>query len=108
MNPEVKQKWVAALRSGNYEQGKNYLKTFNGKFCCLGVLCDILPDPGWHEVEEDDGQLGFKTGRLELAVLSDARKAEVGLSDVQTSLLMHMNDTGEDFNTIANHIEANL
>lgn len=33
-------KWVAALRSGEYTQGKFSLKSEDG-FCCLGVACDI-------------------------------------------------------------------
>jgi hypothetical protein len=41
MNPEIKAKWVAALRSGEYQQGKAHLQTGDGKFCCLGVLCDL-------------------------------------------------------------------
>lgn len=46
MNKEWKQKWTAALRSGEYVQGYNYLKlTDTGKakscFCVLGVLCDL-------------------------------------------------------------------
>ena len=41
MNKEIKEKWVAALRSGEYEQGKGMLKTEDGKYCCLGVLCDL-------------------------------------------------------------------
>lgn len=40
MNPIVKAKWVAALRSGEYEQGIGQLRLGN-TFCCLGVLCDI-------------------------------------------------------------------
>lgn len=40
MNPEVKQKWIDALRSGKYEQGSGKLRTPNG-YCCLGVLCDL-------------------------------------------------------------------
>ncbi len=40
MNPEIKQKWLNALRSGEYPQGRNSLRNING-FCCLGVLCDI-------------------------------------------------------------------
>ena len=31
---------VAALRSGNYKQGNEFLFK-EGKFCCLGVACDI-------------------------------------------------------------------
>lgn len=37
---KVKAKWVAALRSGKYEQGAGYLKTGN-TYCCLGVACVI-------------------------------------------------------------------
>lgn len=35
-----KAEWLAALRSGDYKQGQNYLKTRDG-MCCLGVACDI-------------------------------------------------------------------
>jgi hypothetical protein len=40
MNPEVKQKWIDALRSGEYEQGSEKLRSVSG-YCCLGVLCDL-------------------------------------------------------------------
>lgn len=40
MNFEIKQKWLTALRSGDYKQGKNFLKK-DGEYCCLGVLCDL-------------------------------------------------------------------
>lgn len=41
MNPEIKAKWLAALRSGEYKQGRGYLQNGKGEFCCLGVLCDL-------------------------------------------------------------------
>ena len=44
MNKEVKQAWIKALRSGEYEQGTGYLRSEDNKFCCLGVLCDIMKD----------------------------------------------------------------
>ena len=40
MNIEIKQKWVNALRSGEYEQGSEKLYSGRG-YCCLGVLCDL-------------------------------------------------------------------
>ena len=40
LKPEIKEKWVAALRSGEYKQTRGYLSNSNG-FCCLGVLCDL-------------------------------------------------------------------
>lgn len=41
MKTEIKKKWIEALRSGEYKQGRRMLKDNQGKFCCLGVLCDI-------------------------------------------------------------------
>lgn len=40
MLPEIKAQWVAALRSGDYQQGQGYLAR-DDKFCCLGVLCEL-------------------------------------------------------------------
>jgi hypothetical protein len=40
MNPEIKAKWLEALRGGNYKQGTHALKKHDC-FCCLGVLSDI-------------------------------------------------------------------
>jgi hypothetical protein len=40
MNPEIKARWVAALRSGEYQQTQGVLQNSEG-FCCLGVLCDL-------------------------------------------------------------------
>ena len=41
MNPRVKKLWVAALRSGQYRQGRHQLRTGNNCFCVLGVLCNL-------------------------------------------------------------------
>jgi hypothetical protein len=39
MNEPAK-KWVAALRSGEFEQGNGALRR-GDKFCCLGVACEL-------------------------------------------------------------------
>jgi hypothetical protein len=41
MNKEIKARWLAALRSGEYEQGQGQLVSEEGHYCCLGVLCDL-------------------------------------------------------------------
>jgi len=43
MKTEIADKWTTALRSGEYEQGRNYLAS-DGKFCCLGIACEIFAD----------------------------------------------------------------
>jgi len=41
----LKAKWVAALRSGKYKQGRGFLKAKDSEgdwtYCCLGVLCEV-------------------------------------------------------------------
>ena len=42
LDPDFKQKWVKALRSGEYKQGNgNLYKSDENCFCCLGVACLI-------------------------------------------------------------------
>lgn len=45
MNPEIKERWVAALTSGDYSQTSRKLGDENG-YCCLGVLCEIAVQDG--------------------------------------------------------------
>ena len=63
MNPTVKAKWVAALRSGEYTQSTGRLKT-EGGFCCLGVLCDLhhkeTNSPGWKQPHTDQGSTSYQ------------------------------------------------
>lgn len=42
MEPTVKNKWIEALRSGEFKQwhGSLYDENFDG-YCCLGVLCEL-------------------------------------------------------------------
>jgi hypothetical protein len=65
VNPEVKAKWVAALRSGKYRQGDQHvLNDGKGGFCCLGVLCDLYAkeaEVGWELLSYSGGM------RLQLA-----------------------------------------
>ena len=97
MDPEVKVKWVEALRSGQFKQGEGYLKTRDGCNCCLGVLAEITgiqSKPS--ECEIDDGS----TGWIPDDVMTFPRKVQLDLAD--------MNDRGTTFVKIANYIEVNL
>lgn len=44
LEQDLKKQWTASLRSDKYKdrQGKNMLKTPEGNFCCLGVVCDMF------------------------------------------------------------------
>ena len=64
MNKEIAKKWVEALRSGEYEQGRRALRSGDSKYCCLGVLCKIVEkevDGRWLPVYNENGDYGFST-----------------------------------------------
>lgn len=101
MNPELKAKWIAALRSGDYKQGRGVLRSPDESFCCLGVLCDISGMGQWiRRSYYADGTDGYAC--LPAAV---SRVAALSISEGR---LAKMNDHGKSFADIADYIEANL
>lgn len=126
MNKEIKQKWINALVSGKYQQGKGKLCRDN-KYCCLGVLAEELgvlgdypeSDPqGLHSI---DGKLATyrviptASGWKSHSVLTAKIRKEVGLSMEDQDLLIDMNDgigkfwgNSKPFSQIADWIEENL
>jgi hypothetical protein len=115
VNPEIKAKWVAALRSCEYQQGEDSLRTDN-KFCCLGVLCDLHSKETGIEWEvpwlgQPCMYLG-EEGLLPDAVVLWAEAADSSVGSVSisgsTSRLAEHNDDGCTFAEIADAIEAQL
>lgn len=43
LRADLRNRWIAALRSHQYPQIKGNLRTIDG-YCCLGVLCDLTPE----------------------------------------------------------------
>lgn len=68
MNPQIKQKWIDALRSGEYVQGYGQLRSEDNKFCCLGVLGDIYSKE--KRVEWEKNYSGLHTIEGQSAVLN--------------------------------------
>lgn len=50
-------KWINALRSGEYAQTKECLQNSDG-YCCLGVACEVLIPKGLQYVEEEGFLIG--------------------------------------------------
>jgi hypothetical protein len=108
-DPELKAKWVAALRSGEYKQGNGrlkryYFRTEEPAFCCLGVLCDVVKPEGWDgEVHNFSG----KSTQQEYPNLNSMK--ELGIYPSAVKALAKMNDEDKlPFNKIADYIEKNL
>lgn len=114
MNPEVKTKWLEALRSGNYFQGKEHLKVESGgvtRHCCLGVLCEVAIADGLDlDVKKVNQTYEFDTAAASLPiVVQDWSGILSGLGDfyntgVATNLAF-LNDRGQSFASIADVIE---
>lgn len=102
MNQEVKKLWVEALRSGKYKQGKHCLKTDDGRYCCLGVLCEVSGQP------YDSDWLGVPNDIVEWADL-DTWLPEVIDGSRGRTKLSHLNDASNfSFEQIADLIEEQL
>jgi len=114
---EVKPAWIAALRSGDYEQGQHYMRKVPAgehvpRYCCLGVLCDLVKD-GFGEWETSLGSyISSFLLKEEVPTRASVFPPE-GLSRSLTlnwdlkSKLARMNDSGASFEEIADYIEEN-
>ncbi len=129
--PDIKELWLKALRSGQYEQCKNKLRIDN-RYCCLGVLTDILLDRingEWvvHpsgicslQSKDMDNELGdYEDQFLPLSVCKltgTEHDIEVKLEPEHTEnfiprlrvTLSELNDAGLTFEEIAQYIEEQL
>lgn len=109
MKQDLKQAWLAALRSGKYRQGQGALKSVGGSYCCLGVLCEVA---GLKEKQLSCGSAAKafidKTGDYDVSYLPDGFAHEVDISATKQSALAEMNDDGKTFEQIADYIEQNI
>jgi len=90
LTKKLKEKWIKALRGGEYEQGKMDLHNLSDNtYCCLGVLAEIgdIVTVGNSYLDKND------------------RSCVKGLTIRNQTVLAEMNDAGKTFKTIANWIE---
>jgi hypothetical protein len=130
MKSQVKEKWIAALRSGEYSQGDGRLRSYKG-FCCLGVLCDLYSqeqDTNWEfrGVDECDMQMldyWYFDGESEFLPQSVMEWAGLSLPSPTVKMnveeedemswsyrdeISNLNDSGCSFTELANIIEKQL
>jgi len=117
MDPKIKRKWLAALRSGEYVQGKGNLLSIEESgehsFCCLGVLCDLHSrETGqkWEVKKYDNVFSGLYNVSRYLEncnILPSAVEKWAG-DNIPNWTLADMNDNGKSFKTIANYIEKEI
>lgn len=124
MKKSIAKRWIKALRSGEYEQGREVLRTSDGKFCCLGVLADMYRKErkkGWDAVVKDP--TGGDAKGTNYYYPSEAVCEWAGLNEYKGTPrggvrlergsrafgnLAQMNDEGCTFNMIADMIEKHV
>ena len=98
---EVYRLWIDALRSGKYPQTIYQLKR-DGKFCGLGVVCDLARKDGGPEWDDglyrdSDYQLPYQMSRF------------MGLTQGDQNRLADLNDKSHaTFAQIADYIEQRI
>lgn len=116
MDKKLKTKWLKALRSGKYTQGKGALRTADNKFCCLGVLVDVMDKKAWPKTTETvstlilgiDAQVECYVAENNGTGISPETRDRIGLKGSIHSDLIEMNDSGKSFKLIADRIEEAL
>lgn len=114
MDPNVKRLWIEALRSGKYRQGRGSLHSINEEYCCLGVLCALAEEHGVSK--RSAATVGYGYGYAydgNTAILPSAVRSWAGLDNENplaggVSLVLANDNLREDFNQIADRIEAHL
>lgn len=98
MDAELKAKWVAALRGGEFEQASGNFH-IGGKYCCLGVLACVLTGIRGAAITTKHPGSDTLGGYL----------VDQGVPSKKMSTFVRMNDVeGKSFAEIADYIEANL
>jgi hypothetical protein len=124
LKADIKKRWVDALRSGEYQQGRELLvqnDVLGDRFCCLGVLCEIAVADGilireGHEYYAKDNKTDVSDAILPMAVLRWAdlpdqghNAPEVPIPLREAAYLTTLNDQLEyNFGQIADVIEEKL
>jgi hypothetical protein len=109
MDAGIRAQWTAALRSGEYPQGKHSLRSSLG-YCCMGVLCDLAVKAGVNVSAIPDAVGRWRyDGEQGVLPLSVQQWAGLDISDpcVRLDPLSELNDTLHwDFARIADAIDG--
>lgn len=100
MSRENGEKWLAALRSGDYEQGRGSMLR-DGKYCCLGVLEQVVSG----KVEDKEGWPSYSWLEANKIYFKDALNQKTQNPEISGYSAAGHNDIGMPFSTIVNLIE---
>lgn len=100
-------KWIAELRSGKYAQGQKRLRTPDDKFCCLGVLCDIVGEGNW-EKNAMHGEYTYVMGPHASGAMLPISEVFSPLHRYEHNFVKWNDENRWDFKEIADEIESTI
>ena len=123
----IENKWIPALRSGDYKQGQHALRYDDDTFCCLGVACDLIDPNAWDagtrlkfnspmsfKAWEDKHPVHDQFCRSSCYSLPTSTRLGAVLDTVEVTgiqvmdLVAEKNDDGASFADIADFIESEV
>jgi hypothetical protein len=118
LKPEIKEKLITALLSGNYKQGRHTLRTQQDEFCCLGVLCDVIKDDingNWKTLVDrhafavgDSSRENYPPWPISYFCSKSEEQNDIRALESAFGQLADRNDRGETFVEIAEYIKEKL
>ena len=99
---DLLERWIAALRSGEYAQTTSILCNDQGGYCCLGVLQMVAEG----EVERFPDTTARALPSDAFLVRHGSKRMNLFGTGIDMWELVHMNDDGCTFNDIADKLEA--
>lgn len=109
MKKVIAMRWVEALRSKQYKQGRGQLRDVKNQFCCLGVLCNLhaQDNPKFAAEQNDLESYDDSSGYAPTIICAWAGLKTINGSYTQNGKsLAGLNDGGADFFEIADIIET--
>lgn len=120
MKKNIAQRWIKALKSGKYKQGRDRLKKIqkdNERHCCLGVLCELYNKDQKSKNKKPIRQrvvldLSNRFSYVQFGSCSESTPPTVkkwsGLTSDDDVYFADLNDRGCSFKKIASIIEDQL
>ena len=112
MHPEIKQSWVKAIRSGDFYQAHERLRTDDNAHDPLGILCELYRTKtgrGSWQRDHKGGGYRFHDGEVADVIPPERVRRWAGMKLSDVSSCLDLNDYEQrSFQTIANFIETKL
>jgi hypothetical protein len=108
-NNQFIKRWIRWLRETDFDQGQSVLRNEN-KFCCLGIACHHSAKTKKAKIDENENVFYSytETGDKSDLRLPNHFRQWIGLTSEEQQYLIDLNDTGSDFDEIADWIEENV